>query len=108
MGKYLVPIFLVALLACAQKGINREAPAAAAPVSSTAVDSVEEVVIVKTCVNWKGEVVSTEFQPLKSNVTDTTLIQKAIRAAGKYKFEEKQGNPIQCGDFTFKFKLKKQ
>jgi hypothetical protein len=66
----------------------------------------ESILVVKTCVNWKGEVISTEFQENQSTTSDTTLINKAIRAAKVYKFEERQGSPIQCGNMTFKFKLK--
>ncbi len=107
MGRYLVAIVLIAFLACARKGAKRVAPTTT-PGLSTEMDSIVSIVSVKICVNWKGEVVSTEFQPSKSTVSDTTLIHKSIQAARNYKFEEKQGSPNQCGDITFKFKQKKQ
>jgi hypothetical protein len=76
------------------------------PVEST--DSLVSVgiVIVKICVDWKGDVISTALNEAQSNTRDTALINKAIRAAKTYKFEERQGSPVQCGKITFNFKAK--
>ena len=68
----------------------------------------ENKVVIKMCVNWKGEVVSTEFQENQSTTGDTLLINSAIKAARAYKFEVAQGSAVQCGDMIFKFKLKKK
>jgi len=43
---------------------------------------------------------------MKVPFSDTTFINTAIKAAQNYKFEIAQSSPIQCGNLTFKFKLK--
>lgn len=73
------------------------------PVST---DTVAWITVVKICVNWKGEVISTDFLPEKSTTTDTSKINQSLRVAKTYKFEERQGSAIQCGTITFKHKLK--
>jgi hypothetical protein len=96
------------LFGCAQQ-ITKNEPGETLVISSTPASRVndESKVIIRTCVRWNGEVISTEFQPDLSSVTDTSLINKAILAAKNYKFEVVQGSPDKCGNLTFKFKLKK-
>lgn len=105
MGKYLVAIFLLACLACARHRADRSA-LVAEPVIAR--DSIVAVSTVKICVNWKGDVISAEYLPDKSTATDTSKINQSVRMAKTYKFEERQGSPIQCGTVTFKFKQKQK
>jgi hypothetical protein len=107
MGRFVIAVSLVVMLACARKGPSRSA-SAAIPVLSPEMDSVDAVTTVKICINWKGEVISAEYLPDKSTSTDTSKINQSVRLAKTYKFEERQGSSIQCGTVTFKFKQKKQ
>jgi len=64
-------------------------------------------VVVKICIAEKGDVISSSVIPEKSTTSDTTLTQKALRAAQEYKFAPAPGKGIQCGTITFDFKPKK-
>lgn len=92
------------LIGCSPKQArNFNQPPEAIPVVASDSIAPEGTVVVKICVNWKGDVLSTEYLEKQSDTRDTTLINKAIRAAKVYKFEERQGSPIQCGTIKFNF-----
>lgn len=62
-------------------------------------------VVVRVCVNNKGEVIEAKYTQKGSTTTDTDLMSVAIAGAKRYKFSR---SPIdkQCGTVTIEFKLK--
>lgn len=64
-------------------------------------------VVVKICVDEKGDVISSSVIPEKSTTTDSGLTQKALKAAQAYKFAPAPGKGVQCGTITFDFKTKR-
>lgn len=65
----------------------------------------EGVVIVKVCVNAKGQVVSAKYTAIGSTTSNATLIRLAEENARKWNF--KSGSlDKQCGTITYDFKVK--
>lgn len=62
-------------------------------------------VVVRVCVNNKGEVIEAKYTQKGSTTTDTDLVNVAIKGAKRYRFSK---SPIekQCGSITIEFKLK--
>lgn len=62
-------------------------------------------VVIRVCVNDRGEVVEAKYTQLGSTTTDTDLVNAAIAGSKRYKFSK---SPIerQCGTITIEFKLK--
>ncbi len=62
-------------------------------------------VVVKVCVNRKGEVVSADYTQKGSTTADSELRAIAIRNAKRFKFS-KSGVDKQCGTITIDFKVR--
>lgn len=63
-------------------------------------------VVIKVCVDETGKVVEASFTQRGSTTTDTYLVDKAKKAAQKYKFT-KSDVETQCGTITVDFKVGK-
>jgi len=62
-------------------------------------------VVVKICVDAKGDVVSSDYTMMGSTTSDTYLIKLAEEGAKGYKFSP-SANPKECGKVTIEFLLK--
>ncbi|MEM9820483.1 MAG: energy transducer TonB [Bacteroidota bacterium] len=62
-------------------------------------------VVVKVCVDANGKVTSAKYTQLGSTATDSNLINTAVKAARKYRFD-KGTIDKQCGTIKIKFRLK--
>lgn len=62
-------------------------------------------VVIKVCVDIKGNVIKNEYTQLGSTTTDSYLIKISKEAAGKYKFTQGEIDR-QCGIITFKYSVK--
>ena len=59
-------------------------------------------IVVKTCINPRGNVVHTELIESGTSITDKSLLKDALRVAKNYTFEKDINAPAeQCGKITF-------
>ena len=64
-------------------------------------------VVIQIWVNREGKVVRAEYQPKGSNTSDGTLVQHALAAARKARFNADAGAPDeQKGTITYKFEIR--
>lgn len=64
-------------------------------------------VVIKVCVDSHGNVTTAKFTQKGSTTTDKYLVNKAEKAAAKYKFTPSANVEIQCGSIAVDFKVSK-